>query len=53
MLHGLEEVSIIGMSHTVASSRHVPLAQGRYCISKDYFQRRELGADPWFRAVSI
>jgi hypothetical protein len=53
MLHGSEEVSITGMSHTVASSRHVPLAQGRNCISEDHFQRCEAGSDPRFRAVSI
>jgi hypothetical protein len=53
MLHGSEEVSAIGMSQTVASSRQVPLAQGRYCISQDHFQRCEFGSDPRFRAVLI
>jgi hypothetical protein len=53
MLHGSEENSIIGMSHTFASSRHAPLAQGCYCIPKGHFQRCEPGSDPRFRAVSI
>jgi hypothetical protein len=53
MLHGSEEISIIGMSHAVAFSRHVPLAQGSYCIPKGRFQWCEPGSDPRFRAVSI
>jgi hypothetical protein len=53
MLRGSEEISIIGMSHAVASSRHVPLAQGCCCMPKDHFQWCEPGSDPRFRAVSI
>jgi hypothetical protein len=53
MLRGSEEISISRMSHTDASSRHVPIAQGCHCTSEDHFQMYDPGSDARFRAVSI
>jgi len=53
MLHRSNEVSIIGMSHTVASSRYLRFARSGYDILRDCFQRYDSGSNPRYRAGSI